>query len=186
MADDSVQPVPWVLRVAMRGTASRVTDAPSNRKSVLTAPVPWPPLISTALAPSARIRSACACISVSSAAISVSSKAAASGRLGVTTRARPRSSRRSVAIASGASSLSPEVATITGSSTTFVGFQRSSPAATASITPARASMPIFTAPTARSENTASICAVTKAGGTSWIAVTPRVFCAVSAVMTDAP
>ena len=30
-------------------------------------------------------------------------------------------------------------------------------------------MPIVTAPTARSENTASICAATKSGGTSWIA-----------------
>ncbi len=47
-------------------------------------------------------------------------------------------------------------------------------------------MPIFTASTARSENTASICAVTKSGGTSWIAVTPTVFCAVSAVITEAP
>ncbi len=61
-----------------------------------------------------------------------------------------------------------------------------SPAAIASITAACDTMPIFTAPTARSENTASICAVTKGAGTSWMALTPLVFCAVSAVMTDAP
>src|SRR5262249_6322661 len=34
--------------------------------------------------------------------------------------------------------------------------------------------------------TASICVATKSAGTSWIAVTPLVFCAVSAVMTEAP
>jgi hypothetical protein len=47
-------------------------------------------------------------------------------------------------------------------------------------------MPTLTASTARSENTASIWAVMKSGGTSWIALTHRVFCAVSAAMTDAP
>jgi hypothetical protein len=47
-------------------------------------------------------------------------------------------------------------------------------------------MPIFTAPTARSENTASISARTKSAGASWMAVTPSVFCAVSAVITEAP
>ena len=47
-------------------------------------------------------------------------------------------------------------------------------------------MPIFTAPTLRSENTASICAAMNSGGTSWMPVTPLVFCAVSAVITEAP
>ena len=60
------------------------------------------------------------------------------------------------------------------------------PAATAAMTAAFDSMPIFTAPTSRSENTASICAAMNSGGTSWMAVTPLVFCAVSAVITDAP
>ena len=96
------------------------------------------------------------------------------------------STRLSTSMASGLSSRSPEVATITGSSTTFFAFQRSSPAATASITAGCESMPIFTARTSRSENTASICAVMKSGGTSWMPVTPLVFCAVSAVMTLAP
>ena len=58
--------------------------------------------------------------------------------------------------------------------------------ATAAITAGWDSIPIFTAPTARSENTASICAAMKSGGTSWIALTPWVFCAVSAVITEAP
>ena len=47
-------------------------------------------------------------------------------------------------------------------------------------------MPILTAPTARSENTASICAVTNSAGTWWMPLTPWVFCAVSAVITEAP
>jgi len=38
---------------------------------------------------------------------------------------------------------------------------------------------------ARSENTASICAATKSAGTSNTPATPRVFCAVSAVITEA-
>ena len=75
---------------------------------------------------------------------------------------------------------------MTGSSTTLRWPWRSSPAATASIAAGRESMPIFTALTARSENTASICAVMKSGGTSWMPVTPSVFCAVSAVITEAP
>ena len=79
-----------------------------------------------------------------------------------------------------------EAATITGSSTTLLCRQRSRPAATASITAGCESMPIFTALTSRSENTASIWAAMKSPGTSWMAVTPLVFCAVSAVTTQAP
>src|SRR5436189_36523 len=37
-----------------------------------------------------------------------------------------------------------------------------------------------------SENTASSCSRTKAGGSSWIAVTPTVFCAVKATSSEAP
>ena len=100
--------------------------------------------------------------------------------------ARGIRSRLSTSMAAGASSRSPDVATITGSSTTCVCCQRSSPAATAAIATGTDSMPIFTALTLRSENTASICAAMKCAGTSWMPVTPCVFCAVSAVMTDAP
>ena len=108
-------------------------------------------------------------------AIGPPSNAAASGRLGVMSSARGMSTRLSTSIACGEISGSPEVATITGSSTTLRCFHRSSPAATASITPGCDSMPIFTALTLRSVNTASICAVTNAGGTSWMPVTPWVF-----------
>ena len=50
----------------------------------------------------------------------------------------------------------------------------------------RDNMPILTALTAISENTASICAVMKSGSTSMIALTPMVFWAVKAVMTLVP
>ena len=53
-----------------------------------------------------------------------------------------------------------------------------------SMTPRWDTMPILTALTSRSEKTASICAATNSAGTSWIAVTPLVFCAVRAVITE--
>ena len=75
---------------------------------------------------------------------------------------------------------------MTGSSTTLVWPCRSSPSVTASIVAVVDSMPILTASTTRSENTASICSPMNSGGTSWMPVTPLVFCAVSAVITEAP
>ena len=138
--------------------------------------------MSTALAPSFNSARACCSISPSLLAIGASSSAAASGRFGVTMRARGISTRIKASTASRVSSRSPEVATITGSSTMFCALWRSSPAATASMAPTRDNMPIFTAPTARSENTASICLAMKSGGTSWIPLTPCVFCAVNAVI----
>ena len=125
-------------------------------------------------------------MAVSVSAIGASSSAAASGRFGVTTSARGISTRLSTSIASGASSLSPEVAIMTGSSTTWLCRQRSRPAAMVSMTPRWDTMPILTALTSRSEKTASIWAATNSAGTSWIAVTPLVFCAVKAVITEAP
>ncbi len=47
-------------------------------------------------------------------------------------------------------------------------------------------MPVFAAATSRSEQTASSCASTNAGGSSSIAVTPTVFCAVSATSALVP
>jgi hypothetical protein len=48
------------------------------------------------------------------------------------------------------------------------------------------SMPILIAATAKSSRTASICAPTIPVGGVWTVRTPRVFWAVSAVMTQAP
>ena len=186
IAAESVHPVPWVFCVPRRGAGSRSSTRPSAKKSMLSAPPACPPLTSTARAPCRSSRSAWARICVSSAAKLSSSRAAASGRLGVRIDARGNSRCRSTSTASRASSSRPVEAAITGSSTTFRSAWRSSASATASITAAVPSMPIFTAPTARSEHTASSCAVTNCGDTISTAVTPCVFCAVSAVITVAP
>ncbi len=47
-------------------------------------------------------------------------------------------------------------------------------------------MPILTASAPMSESTASIWAATKSTGTAWMALTPRVFWAVRAVITLMP
>ena len=47
-------------------------------------------------------------------------------------------------------------------------------------------MPVLAAPAPMSSSTALICSLTNAGGSCSIAVTPRVFCAVSATMADIP
>ncbi len=152
---------------------------PSKRWS--TGSAPCPPVISTAGAPMAASRSA------SSARSSVFSwvSACASGRFGVTTVASGNSRPISVSTASSRSSRAPELATMTGSTTS--GRPRgASASATASISGAENSMPVLAASAPMSSSTASICARAKAGGTSWMAVTPRVFCAVSATMADMP
>ncbi len=52
--------------------------------------------------------------------------------------------------------------------------------------PAVATMPIFTASTRTSSNTASICAATKSGSIARKPRTPWVFCAVNAVSAAIP
>ncbi len=51
MAAASVQPVPWVFLVAIRAAAKRTAAVAVTRRSTLSAPLPWPPFISTARAP---------------------------------------------------------------------------------------------------------------------------------------
>ena len=58
--------------------------------------------------------------------------------------------------------------------------------ATASITAREKSIPVFAASTPMSEKTASSCARHELGGSSCTAVTPTVFCAVSATIADMP
>jgi hypothetical protein len=76
------------------------------------------------------------------------------------------------------------VAISTGSTTRF-GSRPARSAITAA-TSGSPTMPTLTAATGRSDNTASIWAATMSAGTWWIAVTPSVFWAVTAVSTDAP
>ncbi len=87
--------------------------------------------------------------------------------------------------ASSSSSCAPELATITGSTTSGTGCSRRYDA-TVSMSVRENSMPVFAASTPMSSKTASSCATTNAGGSSWIAVTARVFCAVSATSTEEP
>ncbi len=110
----------------------------------------------------------------------------ASSRLGVTTAARGKSACTSAPTVSWAISRSPLVATMTGSSTTLFRACRPMASATTRTTSGECSMPIFTASTPMSSTTASICARSISGGTPWMSRTPRVFCAVMAVMAVMP
>jgi hypothetical protein len=152
---------------------------PSNRWSAGT--VPWPPVTSAAPAPISTRRSA----SLPRSSVSRPVSACASGRFGVTTVASGNSRPISVSTASGSSSRAPELAIMTGSTTS--GRRRpASSSATASMIGEEKSMPVLAAPAPMSSRTAAICARTKPGGSCSMAVTPRVFCAVSATMADIP
>jgi hypothetical protein len=103
----------------------------------------------------------------------------------VTTVASGKSRPTRVSTASGRSSVAPELATITGSTTSGTGCC-SRNAATASISGREKSIPVLAASTPMSSNTASSCAVTNPGGSSWTSVTATVFCAVRATSADIP
>ncbi len=92
----------------------------------------------------------------------------------------------SAAIASSSMSFAPEVATITGSSTTLAAWWNVRRSAITLMSSALETMPIFTATGGMSENTASICAASISGGVLVTIVTPVVFCAVSAAMAVMP
>ena len=129
---------------------------------------------------------AAACDIPTGSSIRHPSSNSASGRLGVITVASGSNRVRSASSASASSRRAPLVATITGSTTTCGGRWRSSARATASITPALASMPSLTAPMRKSSKQASICASRKPVGGRCTAVTPRVCWAVSAASADRP
>jgi len=108
------------------------------------------------------------------------------GGLGVTTAANGSITSRIIVIASGSRRASPLAATITGSTTTFGILRMRIRSATAPIISVRESIPVFAAAIVKSSATASICAATKAGSRLATALTPRVFCAVIAVMALVP
>ena len=58
--------------------------------------------------------------------------------------------------------------------------------ATARMMAAEDSMPVFAAPTGKSETTAAIWEDTSSGSISWTPVTATVFCAVTAVIAERP
>ena len=184
MADAKVHPVPWVLRVSMRSASKVRNSLPSNNTSTAD-PSRWPPLTTTWRGPiSKSFRAISFMPSTSDASMPVS--AFASSRFGVTTVARGKSPSISVDTASGSSSASPLLASITGSTTMGMSGYARSASATAAMISALASMPVLMAPAPISERTESICAVTASGGRLKTACTPRVFWAVTDVTADMP
>ena len=88
--------------------------------------------------------------------------------------------------ASGSSSRSPLVATITGSSTTWLGRWSVSHCATTATLPALPSIPILTVSTTMSSLIAASCSARNPGGGLNTPRTPRVFCAVSDAIAAIP
>ena len=119
IAAESEQPVPWVLRVPTRGPVNRSADPSGRTRASMTSPsMRCPPFASTSTSYSAATMRAWSRASPGIVAGAVPASTANSGMLGVT-RSTWRSSPRSASSASSLSSRSPEVATITGSSTTM-------------------------------------------------------------------
>ncbi len=111
---------------------------------------------------------------------------AISGMFGVTTAASGSSFVSSASTTSGAPRLSPEVATSTGSSTMLRALKCARRSATTETISPVASIPIFTASTSMSSKIASIWRPRKSAGGVCTALTPTVFCAVSAVIAAMP
>ena len=105
----------------------------------------------------------------------------ASGMLGVMTRARGSRRAFRVSTASSDISRSPEVATITGSTTRFLAPYCVSLSAMVSIRAMLETMPVFTASGKMSVNTQSSCSAKNAGVHSTMLRTPVVFWATRAV-----
>ena len=121
-----------------------------------------------------------------SVATAMPASAPASWRFGVTTVASGSISLTSAARASGSSSESPDLAIMTGSSTTCPCASARSRPATSAMIGAVESMPIFTASAPKSDSTESSCLPTNAGGRLKTPWTPTEFCAVTAVSTLMP
>ncbi len=88
--------------------------------------------------------------------------------------------------ASACSSGSPDLATITGSTTSFSSRCCARISATASMIGVVESMPHLAASVPKSSRTERSCCATNAGGRFSTPWTPREFCAVTAVSTDMP
>ena len=156
-----------------RGRRRRRGGRPAGR--------PWPPVTITAGAPSSWSRSASRDRLKPVPAVSAS----ASGRFGVMTVARGNIRATNASTASSRRSRAPELATITGSTTSGTGCSSTKPA-TVSMIGAEKSIPVLAASTPMSEKTAWSWARTNSGGTSSTSVTPTVFCAVRATIAVEP
>ena len=182
-----MQPVPWVRTVSMR-SAESCTTSPSSVSRMSSASAVsrrWPPLMTTFFTPMDWIFFAA--VRRSSAVWMVMPQmTSASGTFGVSTVASGRISRTRVAEASSSMSAAPPLAIITGSTTTGISGCFRSSAATARMISASGSMPVLRAPISKSLKTECICSFTNSTGTLWMPCTPRVFCAVTATMTEVP
>src|SRR5437660_3138401 len=190
MAAERTHPVPCTGGPAleplrpMRSPSNSRNDVPSYRTSTGFVSR-WPPLTRTHSAPSPwRIRAASRIWPGSR--ISRPASAAASSRLGVTTRASGKSSATRAAWASTARSRVPLVETSTGSMTSWWRPQEPTAAATSRIVAAETSMPVLAAATTTSAQTWRICSPTKAAATSWMPEMPRGFWEDTAVTALVP
>src|SRR3954469_10240069 len=178
-----VQPDPWAAPSRWRGPVSSSSVSPSKKTSTTSSRCP--PVTTTARGPRACSARASAAPSPSPSGRSASTRA--SGRLGVITEASGSTNPGSAPRASSSSSTAPDSATITGSTTIGVPRSRSPSASrTARTVSAVPSMPIFTASTPMSPTTWRTCSTIISGGTGCTALTPVVFCAVSAVIAVMP
>ena len=190
MAADRQQPVPWVLLVSTRGCSSTRASRPGAKSQSATRPAAMassskcPPLMSTAPAPMSMSLAAASSM-LARSMISMPARSSASGRLGVRRSARGSMRVRRASTASSCNSLCPLWLTHTGSTTRGKALS-ARPSATASMMPAENSMPVLAAATSKSSSTVDSCNPTKPGVGASMPVTPREFCAVSAVMTDMP
>ena len=118
MADDSVQPVPWVFPVSMAGARNHRTVPLGRASTSFASFAPWPPFTSAA-PPHIPISWRAARSIAASSAMGKPHSTSASGMLGVTTSASGSRRARRAATASSSMRRAPLVATITGSTTTL-------------------------------------------------------------------
>ena len=184
MAEDRVQPEPWLLGLSTR-EARYQWACPCRHSRSSASSDRWPPFTST---PPGRVlpMAAAARSMASSSSMAKPHSRSASGILGVITSARGNSSSIRAVRALSCIRLEPLVATITGSTTMCSARYSRSLAPMARMMSALDTMPIFTASGRMSRNTQSSCCATNSGVASSTPDTPVVFWAVRAVIALMP
>ena len=184
MAEDRVQPEPWLLGLSTR-PARNQWASPRRHSRSSASRSRWPPFTSTPPGRALPMASAARSMASSSSMAKPHSRSA-SGILGVITSARGNSSSIRAARALSCIRLEPLVATITGSTTMCSARYSRSLVPMARMMSALDTMPIFTASGRMSRNTQSSCCATNSGVASSTPDTPVVFWAVRAVTALMP
>ena len=184
MAEDRVQPEPWLLGLSTR-EARYQWACPCRHSRSSASRSRWPPFTSTPPGRALPMASAARSMASSSPMAKPHSRSA-SGMLGVITSARGNSSSIRAVRALSCIRLEPLVATITGSTTMCSARYSRSLVPMARMMSALDTMPIFTASGRMSRNTQSSCCATNSGVASSTPDTPVVFWAVRAVMALMP